>query len=108
MRDQRDAARRRLAGRSTATSSAPAGPSISATLACVARRQIRSRSTISPLDDVPVDDLVDVGAVDVGVPDGVGIDDEHGSFLAAVEAARLVDAHLALAVRPSALTRPFA
>src|SRR5689334_14751623 len=42
-----------------------------------------------------VDDLVDVAAIDVGVPDRFGIDDQHRSFLAAIEAARLVDAHLA-------------
>src|SRR5687767_8411728 len=43
------------------------------------------------------DDLVDVRLVDVGVPDRVGIDDHAGAFLAAVEAARLVHAHLARA-----------
>src|SRR5258707_1153257 len=49
-----------------------------------------------PLDDTAVlevllDDLVDVGLVDVGVPDRVGVDDNARAFLAAVEAARLVD-----------------
>src|SRR5262245_47227900 len=42
-----------------------------------------------------LDDLVDIRAVDVGVPDRLGIDHDAGSFLAAVQAPRLVDAHLA-------------
>src|SRR3954470_20114267 len=55
-----------------------------------------------PLDDTAVlqvffDDLVDVRLVDIGVPDRVGIDDDAGTFLAAVEAARLIDADLAFA-----------
>ena len=54
-------------------------------------------------DHVTVDDLVDVLAVHVGVPDGLGIDDQHGSFLATVETAGLVDAHLSLAVEAERL-----
>src|SRR6185436_13353849 len=55
-----------------------------------------------PFDDAAVlemflDDLVDVGLVDVGVPDRFRVDDDAGAFLAAVEAARLVDADLAFA-----------
>src|SRR5262245_31572342 len=42
-----------------------------------------------------LDDLVDVGAVDVGVPDRLRVDHDAGSFLAPVQATRLVDAHLA-------------
>src|SRR6266850_2045797 len=45
--------------------------------------------------EVLLDDLVDVGAIDVGVPDRVRVDHDAGAFLAAVEAARLVDADLA-------------
>src|SRR5262245_18961623 len=44
---------------------------------------------------VLLDDLVDVGLVDIGVPDRVRVDDDAGTLLAAIEAARLVDAHLA-------------
>jgi len=53
--------------------------------------------------NVPVDDLVDVGAVHVGVPDRVGIDDEARPLFATVEAPRLVDPHLAL---PGLIERP--
>src|SRR5688500_178873 len=42
-----------------------------------------------------VDELVDVLAVHVGVPDRVGVDHHDRALLAAVEASRLVDAHLA-------------
>src|SRR3989449_7415317 len=50
------------------------------------------------LDDAAVpqvllDDLVDVGAVDIGVPDRVRVDHHAGAFLAAIEAPGLVDAH---------------
>src|SRR5262245_52210422 len=60
------------------------------------------------LDDASVlqmlgDDLVNVLLVDVGVPDGVGIDDHHRPLLAAVETSRLVDAHLARAGKLEAL-----
>src|SRR5687767_8697746 len=59
-------------------------------------------SDLEPLDhaaieEVLADDLVDVGLVDVGVADLLRVDHHHRPFLAAVEAARLVDAHLALA-----------
>src|ERR1043165_1598469 len=47
--------------------------------------------------DVLLDDLVDVGAVDVRVPDAFRVHHDAGTFLATVEAARLVDAHLAFA-----------
>jgi len=47
---------------------------------------------------VRVDDLVNVVAVDVGVPDLFGIDHRHRPAGAAVHATRLVDAHLAGAV----------
>src|SRR5262245_58904702 len=57
-----------------------------------------AESDAQALDDAAVlkmlaDDLVDVVLVDVGVPDGVGIDHNTRPFLAAVKAPRLVDAH---------------
>src|SRR5512134_3662303 len=112
--------RRAVDGALTTTSSAPAGPSIN-TLSVVAAklctvsdgagatsRPRRGRSDAQTLDDlavddVAVDDLVDVGAVDVGVPDRVRIHDDAGPFLATVEAARLVDAHLPFARQPQRL-----
>ena len=57
--------------------------------------QSAGRSTMRPFDEVLLDDLVDVRLVDVGVPDRLGVDDDARAFLAAVEAARLVDADLA-------------
>src|SRR5712664_4040842 len=45
------------------------------------------------MPEVLLDNLVDVGPVDVGVPDRVGIDHDAGALLAAIETARLVDAH---------------
>src|SRR5512135_718480 len=71
--------------------------------------RIRRRSSdAQPRDDaavpqVLVDDLLDVGTVDVRVPDRLRIDHRTGAFLAAVEAARLVDAHPAGAVQTELL-----
>ncbi|SIT37078.1 hypothetical protein BN2475_100111 [Paraburkholderia ribeironis] len=45
--------------------------------------------------EMGVDDLVDVGFVDVRVPDAFRIHDERRAELAAIEATGLVDAHLA-------------
>src|SRR5581483_2548035 len=42
-----------------------------------------------------LDDLLDVFLVDVGVPDAFGIDDDARALFAAIEAAGLVDAHVA-------------
>src|SRR5688572_1279841 len=42
-----------------------------------------------------VDDLVDVLAIHVGIPDRIGVDHHDRALLAAVEASRLIDAHLA-------------
>src|SRR5688572_23685928 len=67
----------------------------------------RARGGYSPalhpeaLDDAAVlqmlfDDLVDVGLIDVRVPDRIGVDHDAGTFLAAIEAARLIYADLAL------------
>ncbi len=53
--------------------------------------------------EVLLDDLVDVGAIDVGVPDRVRIDHDAGAFLATVQAAGLVDADLAFAGEPELL-----
>src|SRR3990170_5000308 len=63
-------------------------------------------------DDAPVlqvllDDLVDVGLVDVGVPDRVRVHHDARSFLAAVEAAGLVDPHLAFAGEAELLDAAF-
>src|SRR4029078_5749733 len=44
-----------------------------------------------------LDDLVDIVLVHVGVPDLLGIDHDHRSLLATIQATRLIDAHLALA-----------
>jgi len=45
--------------------------------------------------EVLVDNFVDIFPVHVGVPHGLGIDDHHRTLLAAIKAARLVDADLA-------------
>src|SRR4051812_24653057 len=62
------------------------------------RRARPARSYPQALHDPAVlemllDDLVDVGLVHVGVPDLLRIHHDAGAFLAAVEAAGLVDAH---------------
>src|SRR2546421_741530 len=72
------------------------------------RRPARARAApprldLETLDDAPVhevlvDDLVDVFLVDVRVPGALGIHHDAGALLAAVQAARRVDAHLAGAV----------
>ena len=46
-----------------------------------------------------VDDFIDILGIDVGVPDTLGVDHQHGAFFAAVETTGLVDANLALAVQ---------
>ena len=51
------------------------------------------------LDQVAVDDLVDVVHIDIRVPDTVGVDDDAGTFLAAVQAARLIDSNFSFAVQ---------
>jgi hypothetical protein len=51
--------------------------------------------------------IVDVVAIDVGVPDALGVDDDHRSFLAAIRQP-VVHAHLALPFSPSFLIRSFA
>ena len=78
------------------TSISPAGPS-------TASRSGGRRTLIcAALDDATVlqmlvDDLVDVGLVDVRVPDLLRVDDDHRTLVTAVEAPCLVHAHLALA-----------
>jgi hypothetical protein len=47
--------------------------------------------------EVLLDDLVDVRLVDVRVPDLLGVHDDDRPFVAAVEAAGLVDPHLPFA-----------
>ena len=46
-------------------------------------------------DEVLVDDFRGVFRLDVAVPDGFGVDDDHGAVFALVEAAGLVDADFA-------------
>lgn len=50
-----------------------------------------------------IDDLVDVFAINIAVPDFVGIDHEHRAEFAAVKATGRIDAHLALAGKPQLL-----
>src|SRR5207245_7462078 len=96
-------------GASMAHSSAPAGPAIvwrtvcafmsggmAKRLAADVRRELQALHRLALLQ-VRIDDLVDVVLVDVGVPDGVGVDHRHRTAGAAVQAACLVDAHLARA-----------
>lgn len=54
------------------------------------------KSNLQTLDDSPVfqmllDDFTDIGLIGIAVPDRIGIDDQHGTFLAAVETAGVVD-----------------
>src|SRR5512141_2620563 len=58
-------------------------------------------------DQVGLDDFIDVAVVDEGVPGSLRIDHQHRAFLAAVEAAGLVDADLALAVQVQLLDALF-
>lgn len=46
------------------------------------------------------DNFVDVGFVDIRVPSTFGIDHQHRSFVAAIEAAGVVNAHATLAAEP--------
>jgi hypothetical protein len=52
----------------------------------------------TPTDEVLFNDLVDVLFINIGIPDVVRINDQNRSVVAAVQAARLVDADLALAL----------
>ena len=45
--------------------------------------------------DVLPDDLVDVFLVDVGIPDFLGINDHHRTFVTAVQTSRHIDTHFA-------------
>jgi hypothetical protein len=49
-----------------------------------------------PLDEVLVDNFIHVLAIDVGVPDRLGIHHHDRSFLAAIQTAGGIDAHPAL------------
>src|SRR5690349_18408782 len=84
-------------GTLAATSILPAAPSSSARVVPAGMLDPQALDD-APVHEVLVDDLVDVVLVHVGVPDLLGIDDDDRPFLAAVEAARLVDADHALAV----------
>ena len=46
------------------------------------------------LDQVPIDDFIDIFAIDVGVPDLFRIDHDHGAKFTAVKAARGIDPDL--------------
>src|SRR5574340_1670286 len=52
----------------------------------------------TPLFEMDLEDLVEVGLVHVGIPDAFRIHDQQRTFVAAVEAAGAVDAALAFAV----------
>ena len=71
MRDERDAERRAAAGMLMTTSSAPAGPAIGLARGRLAASNAQPVDDLAA-DDVRVDDLVDVVAVDVRVPDPSG------------------------------------
>ena len=98
MRDHRRRARGVAAGDATATSIAPAG-AVDAACARVGRAPSRCcrRSTTRPFTRCSSMISSMSSLVDVGVPDLLGVDDQHRALLAAVEAAGLVDAHLARA-----------
>jgi hypothetical protein len=49
-------------------------------------------------DEMFLDDFLDVVVVDVGVPDSFGVHDENRSFITAVHAASLIDAHFPFAL----------
>src|SRR5213079_2831034 len=51
----------------------------------------------APVAQVLFDDLVDIRTVHIRVPDPFGVDHDAGSFLATIQASRLVDTDLALA-----------
>src|SRR3569832_1720472 len=57
-------------------------------------------------DDMLVDDFIDVFRIDIGVPGALRINDQHRAFFAAIQAAGLVDPHLALAVQIEFLDAP--
>src|SRR4030095_16355258 len=76
------------------------------------RRSVASRRAVpsnaqsideAAIDQMRVDDLVDVMAVHVRVPDRFRVDDDAGTFVAAIQAAGLVDAHLAGAAQAKRL-----
>src|SRR3954467_14103774 len=53
------------------------------------------------------DDLVHVRLVDIGIPGPLGVDDQHGTFFAAIHASGLVDAHLVFARETQLLDAAF-
>lgn len=55
------------------------------------------------VDQVRVDDFVDVMFVNVGVPDSFGIDHQHRSEFAAVQAAGLIDSDFAGSIQTQLL-----
>ena len=98
----------RSAGWSIAISIVPTGPAIrrvrSARSSPTSAGTTRRLTTLAVLQ-VRLDDLVDVAAVDEGVPGRVRVDHRDRAAGATVQAARLVDAHLPGPARPAALTR---
>src|SRR5690625_2737932 len=47
------------------------------------------------IDQMGIDDFVDIAFIEVAIPNAFGVEHHDGPFFAAVEAARLVDPHLA-------------
>ena len=61
----------------------------------------------STLEEMLLDDLVDVFAVDVAIPNRFRIHHHDGAFFATVKAAALIDPHHAAAVATSRFHAPF-
>src|SRR5688500_15458659 len=87
---------RASSGCERAISILPAAPARCARVAATAMSDAQALDDAAA-HEVLLDDLVDVLLVHVRVPGLLGVDHHHRSQLAAVEAAGLVDAHLALA-----------
>jgi hypothetical protein len=72
------------------------------------KRSTGRRIDKQPLDDftpdqVPIDNLIEVFLVDIGVPNRFGIHDDNGAELAAIEAAGRVDSDTPGAAEPKLL-----
>jgi hypothetical protein len=52
----------------------------------------------APLFQMDIEDFVDVGLIDIGVPDTFRVDHQHRPLVAAIHAARAVDAAFPFAV----------
>lgn len=49
------------------------------------------------IDQMLFDDLVNIFPIDIGIPDSLGVHDDHRSLLTTVETSRRIDPHSALA-----------